>query len=253
MGASTIVVVREDLSIPGALESGNGGGSDRNDLEAHFFNVVRDSKPDVILLDATSALGDGVAAIGKIRERSGVPVVVVCAVDDKLMRAYRIAGATECLNPPVEIIALNQLIQEIRSSRMQPVAGGRSSRGQMIAFSGMIFIPHEDLLVGDDGTSARLTTSESRVLTHFIANPWTVCRRDEIAGTLYGRHQPNSDRAVDVIVTRLRKKMGTLAGAPGQRLIKTEFRRGYVFVADASIGEWTNENAVQLRGEARVG
>ena len=246
MGASTIVVVREDLSIPGAVH-GDRPNSKPADIEAHFFNVLRDSKPDIILLDATSMCGDAVAAIGKIRGRSTIPVVVVCAMDDRMMRGYRIAGATECLNPPVEIVALNQLIQEIRNARTQP-APGRTGRGQSIAFSGITFLPHEDLLIGDSGTSAKLTTSESRVLTHFITNPWTVCRRDEIAGSLYGRHQPNSDRAVDVIVTRLRKKMGMLAGATGQRLIKTEFRRGYVFVADASIGETTGESPSQLRG-----
>jgi two-component system, OmpR family, response regulator len=253
MGASTIVVVREDLSIPGAVASIAGDASDPANVEGHFFNVLRESQPDVILLDATSMCGDGIAAIGKIRHRSSIPVVVVCAVDDKLMRAYRVAGATECLNPPVEIIALNQLIQEIINSRMQAPASGRAGRAQVIAFSGMTFIPHEDLLVGDGGASAKLTTSESRVLMHFIANPWTVCRRDEIAATLYGRHLPNSDRAVDVIVTRLRKKMGQLAGPSGQRLIKTEFRRGYVFVADASVGDWTAESVPQARSEVRFG
>jgi two-component system OmpR family response regulator len=249
MGASTIVVVREDLSIPGAVESSNGEARDPVDVEGHFFNVLRESKPDVVLLDATSMRGDGIAAIGKIRQHSTIPVVVVCAIDDKLMRAYRIAGATECLNPPVEIVALNQLIQQIINTRAQApaTASARSSRGQTVAFSGITFIPHEDLLVGDQGASAKLTTSESRVLTHFIANPWTVCRRDEIAGSLYGRHLPNSDRAVDVIVTRLRKKMALLAGAVGQRLIKTEFRRGYVFVADASVGELTADSTLQAR------
>lgn len=240
MGASTIVVVREDLSIPGAV-AGDRPNSDPAGIEAHFFNVLRDSKPDIILLDATALRGDGVATIGKIRERSVIPVVVVCAIDDKLMRGYRLAGATECLNPPVEIVALNQLIQEIRNTRTQP-ALRRPGRGQCIAFSGITFLPHEDLLIGDGGASTKLTTSESRVLTHFITNPWTVCRRDEIAGALYGQHQPNSDRAVDVIVTRLRKKMGMLVGTTGQRLIKTEFRRGYVFVADASIGEAAGES-----------
>ena len=238
MGASTIVVVREDLSIPGAVEAQASVAADSANSEAQFFNVLRDSKPDVILLDATSGRGDGVAAIGKVRERSTIPIVVVCPCDDQRMRAYRVAGATECLNPPVEIIALNQLIQQIISARSQVLASpnGRAGRNQAIAFSGITFIPHEDLLVGDQGASTKLTTSESRVLTHFIANPWTVCRRDEIAGSLYGRHLPNSDRAVDVIVTRLRKKMAMLTGASGQRLIKTEFRRGYVFVADASVG-----------------
>jgi DNA-binding winged helix-turn-helix (wHTH) protein len=41
---------------------------------------------------------------------------------------------------------------------------------------------------------------------------------------------------VDVIVTRLRKKVTSLGGAAAHRLIKTEFRRGYVFVAQVSVG-----------------
>jgi DNA-binding response OmpR family regulator len=62
-----------------------------------------------------------------------------------------------------------------------------------------------------------------------------LCTRDAIAEALYGSQRPSSDRAVDVIVTRLRKKLATLAGPVAQRLIKTEFRRGYVFVAEVSL------------------
>jgi two-component system, OmpR family, response regulator len=249
MGASTIVVVREDLSIPGAPEPNNCRPLASGEIESRFFNVLRESKPDVILLDTTSLRGDGIAAILRIRQRSATPIVAVCAVDDKLMRDYRLAGATECVNPPVDIIALNQLLQQIINARLQSAAPARAAPGQTIAFSGMTFIPHEDLLIGDDGAVAKLTTSESRVLIHFVANPWIVCRRDEIAGSIYGRHLPNSDRAVDVIVTRLRKKLATLAGATAQRLIKTEFRRGYVFVADASVGA---EKAAEARNEVRL-
>lgn len=60
-------MVREDLSIPGAVEAQASVAADSANSEAQFFNVLRDSKPDVILLDATSGRGDGVAAIGKVR------------------------------------------------------------------------------------------------------------------------------------------------------------------------------------------
>jgi DNA-binding response OmpR family regulator len=58
-----------------------------------------------------------------------------------------------------------------------------------------------------------------------------------LAEALYGPRRPNSDRAVDVIVTRLRKKIGALGGPAAHGLIKTEFRRGYVLVAEVSVGE----------------
>jgi two-component system OmpR family response regulator len=105
-----------------------------------------------------------------------------------------------------------------------------------IFFSGLTFHPHENLLVGPDRATIKLTTSENRVLVYFVSNPWALCTREALAEVLYGPHRPNSDRAVDVIVTRLRKKITSVGGPEAQRLIKTEFRRGYVFGAEVSVG-----------------
>ena len=56
MGASTIVVAREDLSIPGAADAGSNGAADSAaDIEARFFNVVRQFNPDVVVLDLTGS------------------------------------------------------------------------------------------------------------------------------------------------------------------------------------------------------
>src|SRR5438045_3978095 len=103
MGASTIVVAREDLSIPGAADAGNGGAPGAAEIETRFFNVVRQHNPDVVVLDLTASQGDGIAAIVKIRRRSGVPILVVCCPDDPQMREYCLAGAAECMQAPVDI------------------------------------------------------------------------------------------------------------------------------------------------------
>jgi two-component system OmpR family response regulator len=166
-----------------------------------------------------------------------VPIVVVCAPDDQLMREYCLAGAAECMQAPVDIMQLNQTVQKI-------IELSKNSRGSVAAepipthtifFSGLTFHPHENLLIGPDRATIKLTTSENRVLVYFVSNPWALCTREALAETLYGPHRPNSERAVDVIVTRLRKKMTSLGGLAAQRLIKTEFRRGYVFVAQVSV------------------
>lgn len=235
MGASTIVVAREDLSIPGAASAGD-GASAASDIEARFFNVVRQSNPDVVVLDLTSTEGQGIPAILKIRRRTSVPILVICGTDDKQMREYRLAGAAECMQAPIDIIQLNQTVQQIiqlaRSSAAPLAAEPR--RRQLVCFSGLMHDAHQNLLIGADQATIKLTTSENRVLMHFVSNPLALCTRDALADALYGARRPNSDRAVDVIVTRLRKKIGTLAGAAAQSLIKTEFRRGYVFVAEVT-------------------
>jgi two-component system, OmpR family, response regulator len=236
MGASTIVVAREDLSIPGAIATGNGAAPEAAELEAHFFNVVRQHNPDVVVLDLTSPGGNGIATILKIRRRTGVPIVVVCAAEDPLVREYCLAGAAECMQAPVDLMQLNRTVQQIirlsANSRLAVVAEPMPT--QSVFFSGLTLHPHENRLVGTDGTTIKLTTSENRVLVHFVSNPWTLCTRDALAEALYGPRRPSSDRAVDVIVTRLRKKIAALGGPAAQRLIKTEFRRGYVFVAEVS-------------------
>ena len=61
MGASTIVVAREDLSIPGAADADNGAACSAADVEARFFNVVRQHNPDVVVLDLTGSQGNGIA------------------------------------------------------------------------------------------------------------------------------------------------------------------------------------------------
>lgn len=236
MGASTIVVAREDLSIPGAAEAGNGAASVAADVEARFFNVVRQHNPDVVVLDLTEAQGNGIAAIVKIRRRTGVPILVVCGPDDPQMREYCLAGAAECMQAPVDIMRLNRTVQQIiqLSKSTRPVTA--PTQTQPVFFAGLTLHPHENLLLGPDGTSIKLTTSENRVLVYFVSNPLTLCTRAALAEALYGPQRPNSDRAVDVIVTRLRKKISSLDGPAAQRLIKTEFRRGYVFVAEVSVG-----------------
>jgi two-component system OmpR family response regulator len=234
MGASTIVVAREDLSIPGVGNAGNGAANDTADIEARFFTVIRDHNPDVIVLDLTPCNGGGRTAILKIRQRTEVPVLVVCAADDPRMRDYCLAGAAECLEAPVDLMRLNQAVHQI----MELSKGSRSARppeaSQPVSFEGLTFYPHQNLLIGQDTSTIKLTTSENRVLIHFVSNPLALCTREALSDVLYGPYRPNSDRAVDVIVTRLRKKIAALAGPQAQGLIKTEFRRGYVFVAEVS-------------------
>jgi two-component system, OmpR family, response regulator len=254
MGASTIVVAREDLSIPGASNARGDELEHPEDIERHFFDVLREHQPDVVVLDLRDCGEQGIAAILKIRRRTAIPVVIVCGTEDPLTREYCLAGAAECMCAPVDIMLLNQTVQKIiQLSKGAPPAGISAGSGllQTVAFAGFVLHPHENLLVGADGATARLTTSENRVLLHLVSNPWTLCTRSTIAEAVYGAHRPSSDRAVDVIVTRLRKKIASLTGSTGQRLIKTEFGRGYVFIADVScdVPAAAREADIRLRAQ----
>jgi DNA-binding response OmpR family regulator len=232
--ATTIVVAREDFSIPGGEDRDATAPPDPAALESRFFNLLRDAKPDVVVLDLSRANGSGVGMILKIRRQSSVPILVVCGSDGENANDYRIAGAAECIASPVDVVTLNEVLQQIVRVNSQAVAAPSAREAEVMTFAGVNFRPHQNLVCGANGAKARLTTAESRLLMHFATNPWEIQTRLDLAEALYGKHRPATDRAIDVVVNRLRTKLRSV-GETTEHLIKTEFRRGYRFVSDTSV------------------
>jgi len=231
--ATTIIFAREDLAIPGAAEDTDTAAPHPASVEARVFDLLGRSKPDVVVLDLSSA-ADGIDTILKIRRRTDIPILVVCDPQRSLQDEYRIAGAAGCIAAPIDIIRLNETIQKI----IRVWGRGRaapSSAPENYAFAGMRLYPRRNLLAGENGASADLTSSEGRLLAHFVSKPWTICSRSEIGELLYGPQHTVGDRAIDVIVNRLRKKLASVGGDDAEHLIKTEFRRGYLLVTEVAI------------------
>ncbi len=233
MSTATVVFAREDLSIPGAAQLAQDDRSAAANVETHFFNLLRDSNLDVIVLDLSRFPSKGVETILKIRQQSLVPILVVCDPHDSAAEEFRIAGAADCIPTPIDILVLNRALQQIiRVTRPTRQQSGKVPGA--FAFAGFTFYPHRNLLAVASGATLGLTSSESRLLLHFVSHPWRLCPRTEIAGVLYGDDRSAGDRAIDIVINRLRHKLVALRGAAAQPLIKTEFRRGYLLVAAVS-------------------
>jgi DNA-binding response OmpR family regulator len=231
--ATTILFAREDLSIPGAADAGTPGRDRPGWVQAHFFDLISRSNPDVIILDFSRAPEIGTDTILTVRRRTDIPILVVCNSQQPEIEDYRIAGAADCIAAPVDIVSLNQTIQRIMRVR----GSGRPPphpAPEIFRLAGMSFDPRRNLLTGQTGQRVDLTTSEARLLRHFASYPWTLCTRAEIAELLYGSEHSVGDRAIDVVVNRLRKKMALASGIDGEQLIRTEFRRGYLLMADVA-------------------
>ena len=231
--ATTIVVAREDFSIPGGEEREADGPAAPAALEHRFFSLLRDAKPDVVVLDLSRANGRGAGVILKIRRQSDVPILVVCGPDADGVQDYRVAGAADCIASPVDVVAFNEVLQQIVRTNGQ-AAASPMREAEVLSFAGVSFRPLQNLLYGPDGRNTRLTTAESRLLGHFATHPWEIQTRVALAEALYGKHRPATDRAIDVVVNRLRTKLRTVSEST-EHLIKTEFRRGYRFVSDISV------------------
>jgi DNA-binding response OmpR family regulator len=231
--ATTILFAREDLSIPGGAEVGIAGRDLPDSLQAHFFDLISRSNPDVIVLDFSRTPAAGTNTILTVRRRTEIPILVVCSPEQPEMEDYRIAGAADCIAAPVDIVGLNQTIQRI--VRVRGRGSQASSRApDNFCFAGVSFYPGRNVLNGPGGNNIDLTTSAARLLTHFVSRPWALCTRSEIGELLYGPEHSVGDRAIDVVVNRLRKKLVLAGGVDAEQLIKTEFRHGYLLAADVA-------------------
>ncbi len=237
MATSTVVVAREDLSIPGALEPDNAGINSPEQVENQFFNILDQHKADAVVLDLMGSQGHGVAAIRRIQRGSAVPIVVLCPAEDKRMPAYRRAGALTCMSPPIDLSALKETI--LPSSRRNAPRPAAAAVGEpaAVSFAGLLLHPRDKRLTGPDGREVTLSEVEAGVLLHLAGTPGVIWPAQAIVESLDGARPSDADRAVPAIIAKLRKKLGSLGGPAAQRLIKTETGRGYVFAAEAALTE----------------
>jgi DNA-binding response OmpR family regulator len=92
-------------------------GEQAGSVQARFFELVSRNRPDVIVLDFSNAPERGADTVLSVRQRTDIPIVVVCGTEQPVADHYRIAGAADCIPPPIDIIRLNETIQRIMRVR----------------------------------------------------------------------------------------------------------------------------------------
>jgi len=248
MATSTVVVAREDLTIPGAVEASGLETNDPEHIENELFKTLEQNKADAVLLDLTASRGQGVAAIRRIRRRSAVPILVVCRPEDTLAADYRRAGAAACLNPPIDLMQMKEALGLPDASNgrgMAPLFVSAAAEG--IRFAGYVLRPRDNRLIGPDDTEVALSAIETRVLQHLAETPgivWPAAAIAEAAQGAEAGRAGNPDRTVGPVIARLRKKLARLGGAEGQHLIKTQIGRGYMLAAEA-VPAWPSPTAAR--------
>ncbi|MBX2880962.1 MAG: response regulator transcription factor [Granulosicoccus sp.] len=189
-------------------------------------NLVKIDDPDIVILDINLPNMDGFSVCHEIRKFYSKPVLMLTARGDESDEVTGLeAGANDYLIKPVRPKALLARVNTLL---------GRTSASQQkhhIREYGTFTIDSESRSVYLDNHLIDLSTHEFDLLWLLSEQAGRVFSRKEMVATLRGIEYDGFDRSVDIMISRLRKKLGDDSSKPVK--IKTVWGKGYVFASDA--------------------
>lgn len=193
----------------------------------YAIKALEKQAPDLILLDIMMPEMDGFQVLRKIRETLDLPVIMLTAkgeVSDKVVGLE--LGADDYLAKPFEPRELLARIQSILRR-----VYSQNALVDILNFESLEINKLKEEVVLD-GNTVSLSTSEFEALLLFANNSNKVLDREFLVENLRGITWQTYDRSVDVLVSRLRNKLGETPART--RFIKTIHGVGYKFIAVAT-------------------
>lgn len=186
--------------------------------------------PDLVILDVMLPGQDGFEVCRTIRKSSAVPIIMLTARGEVTDRIVGLEiGADDYVPKPFEPRELVARIQNVlRRSQMSD----SKPKGSKLEYAGLV-VDLDKRSAELDGAPLDLTTMEYQLLALFAGNPGQTYTRDEILNELRGIDAQLFSRSVDILISRLRQKLGDTSKQ--SRFIKTVWGTGYVFVGEDSV------------------
>ncbi|GGJ15448.1 response regulator [Neoroseomonas lacus] len=169
-----------------------------------------------------------------LRSQSDVPVVILTAMGEETDRIVGLElGADDYVAKPFNP---RELLARIRAvlRRASGEGAAKDPPAKVIRFAGWTLEPGRRRLLNPDGAEVSLTGGEYELLLVLVERANRVLTRDMLMDLLRGRQAGPFDRAIDVAVSRLRRKLEDDGRNPS--LIKTVRGGGYVLAATVDRG-----------------
>jgi DNA-binding response OmpR family regulator len=177
---------------------------------------------DVVLLDLNLPGLDGVEVCRRIRERSGVPVIMLTARGELFDRVIGLdAGADDYVSKP---FSARELLSRVRAIVRRARGSVGPELGQLEV--GRLRLVPERLAVYLDDREVDATSHEFAILYALAKSAGRALSREQLLDLAKGNAEESFDRSVDVHISRLRSKLGDDARKP--TLLKTIRGVGYL-------------------------
>lgn len=227
MNKSRILIVEDEAKIAQILVdylNNDGFQTEVLDTGLEAVEIIKQSNPDLVLLDLMLPEKDGVSICREVRQFSNVPIIMLTAKVDEVDRLIGLElGADDYVCKPFlprEVVARVKTILRRFQNTQAPVD---SAEGEVKYRS--ITLRRDQYICLVDDQRVELTPVEFRLLQTLITAPGRVFSRDVLIQASYSDGRVVSDRTVDSHVKNLRKKVGVVSGS--EDLIHSIYGVGY--------------------------
>jgi len=226
-----ILIVDDDERIRGLLQkflSRHGYWVSAARDAAHARRLLDGLEFDLIVLDVMMPDEDGVSLTKSLRETLTTPILLLTAKGDTDARIMGLeAGADDYMTKPFEpkelVLRINAILRRVPSDDQQDEPPKTLHMGPI-----RYDITRGELWMGEE--LVRLTATESALMRIFSAMPNTPVGRAKLVEDLAKNGVQSQERAVDVQITRLRRKLEMDPKSP--RYLQTVRGAGYMLAPD---------------------
>jgi two-component system OmpR family response regulator len=196
------------------------------------FDVsLRARQPDLIVIDSSLLATDARRAGQLLRGRTLAPFILLCGTAEACERADALdSGAADVMSKPFEPRELVARVQAVL--RRARVRAEQLAAGHTLRVGDWTLDTRERRLLSARGDNVALSLAEYRLLMTFMSQPARVRSRDELMDAARGRSLESFERSIDLLVSRLRQKLGDDPREPS--LIRTVRGQGYIYGSPAS-------------------
>lgn len=233
--AQTILIVDDDPELRrlmGEFLQRHGYEVELASDAAAMDDILADRKVDLVVLDLMMPGEDGLSVCRRLASSGKTPVVMLSAAGEETDRIVGLeVGADDYISKPCsprELLARIRAVLRRAADREEAPSADKGDR-ELYEFAGWRLDMLRRELRSPDGVLVNLSSGEFALLRAFLEHPQRVLTRDQLLDYARGRDAFAYDRAVDVQVSRLRRKLEAATG--GGDLIKTVRNEGYVFAA----------------------
>lgn len=183
---------------------------------------------DIVVLDVMMPKLNGIETLKAIRHHSNVPVIMLTARGDNTDRIVGLElGADDYVpkpSTPREIVArIRAILRRVKTHEDTPTAVAQITVGDLTIWP-------KQRLVEWQNQPVTLTSTEYNLLEILAKNAGQVVTKQDLSQIALGRPLARFDRSIDVHMSSIRHKLGTLPD--GRQCIQTVFRLGYQLLKD---------------------